>query len=174
MKRVHSLRFDTLETRQLPSTAHLAVAHSAHAARAAAVPLELNGTLTVDNNPALTSITTNVDGSMTTSVPVTGQLGTLGQVHGLWNETVDQFGDYEGPDTLVLHDAKGSFAVAFNNQNAKPEHTEARGAVSYNHAQAVLGGNGAYARAKESGSIELTTNEAQTQVVSVTLQTKNT
>jgi nitrogen fixation-related uncharacterized protein len=174
MKHVHSLRFDTLETRQLLSTAHAAVAHTAHATRAAAVPLVLNGTLTVDNNPALTSITTNVDGSMTTSVPVAGQLGTLGQVHGVWNETVDQFGDYDGPDTLVLRDAKRSFGVAFDNQNGKPSHAKTRGAIVYEHAQTVLGGNGAYARAKESGSIELTTNAARTQVVSLTLLTKIT
>jgi hypothetical protein len=173
MKRVHSLRFETLETRQLLSTAHAAVAHGAHAARAAAVPLVLNGTLTVNNNPALASINTNVDGSMTTSVPVSGQLGTLGQVHGVWNQTVDQFGDYEGPDTLVLRNSKGSFGVAFNDQSAKPTVAKAHGALSYEHAQVVLGGNGAYARATESGSIEATSNAARTEIVSLTLQTKN-
>ena len=48
MKRVQSLRFETLEGRQMLSTAHPA---AAHAARAAAVSLVLNGSLTVDNNP---------------------------------------------------------------------------------------------------------------------------
>jgi len=170
MKHVRSLRFETLETRQLLSRAHVAVAH---AARAAAVSLVLNGTLSVDNNPHATSMTTNVDGSTTTSVRVSGQLGNVGQVRGVWNETVDQFGDYQGPDTLILRDAKGSFDVAFNDQNSKPTHAKARGAVSYEHAQTVPGGNGAYARATESGSIEVTTNAARTQIVSLTLQTQN-
>ena len=87
--------------------------------RPAATPVVLNGTLNVDNNPNATTTTTNDDGSMTTSVPVAGQLGALGQVRGIWNETVDSFGDYEGPDTLILHDAKGAFVVAFNNENAQ-------------------------------------------------------
>lgn len=176
MKRVHSLRFDTLETRQLLSTTHAAVAHGAHGARAAratTVPLVLNGTLTVNNNPALTSITTNVDDSMTTSVQVSGQLGPLGEVHGVWSTSVDEFGDYDGPDTLVLHNSKGSFGVAFNDQNAKPTAAKAHGALSYEHAQVVLGGNGAYARATESGSIEVNTNAARTEIVSLTLMTKS-
>jgi hypothetical protein len=171
MKHVHSLRFETLETRQLLSTAHGAVAH---AARAAAAPLVLNGTLTVDNSPDASSTIMNADGSMTTSVTVAGQLGTLGEVHGIWDETVDAYGDYEGPDELILHDAKGSFAVAFNNENSQPAHAKAHGAISYQHAQLVLGGTGAYAKESESGSIELTTNAARTQIVSLTLQTRNT
>jgi hypothetical protein len=170
MKHVHSLRFETLEARQLLSTAHVAVAH---AARARAAPIVLNGTLAVDNNPDASSTTMNADGSMTTSVPVAGQLGTLGQVHGVWNETVDAYGDYEGPDTILLRDSKGTFAVAFNNENSKPARAKSRGAISYEHSQVVLGGAGAYAGTSESGSIEMTTNPARTQVVSLTLQTRN-
>jgi len=49
-----------------------------------------------------------------------------------------------------------------------------RGAVSYEHPQRIYGGTGAYARASESGSIELTTNAARTEVVSMTLHTQNT
>ena len=49
-----------------------------------------------------------------------------------------------------------------------------RGAVSYEHPQIVLGGDGAYARASESGTIELTTNAARTEIVSMTLHTQNT
>ncbi len=173
MKRVRSLRFDTLESRRLLSTAHLALAH---AARAAAVPLVVTGTLTVDNNPDDISSTTNIDGSTTTSVPVAGQLGALGKVRGVWNESVDEFGDYDGPDTLILHNAKGSFGVAFNDSpTSKPSsHAKTGGAITYEHAQQVLGGNGAYARATESGSIEVTTNAARTKVASLTLQTGNT
>jgi hypothetical protein len=174
MKHVHSLRFETLEGRQLLSTAHVAAAHAAHAARAVAAPPVLNGTLTMDNNPDAISTTTNADGSTTTSVPVAGQLGTLGKVRGIWNETVDEFGDYEEPDELILRDSKGALGVAFNDQNSQPVHAKARGAISYEHSQRVLGGSGAYARATESGSIEVTTNAARTQVVSLTLQTQNT
>jgi len=173
MKHVHSLRFETLEARQLLSRAHVHAA-VAHAARPAATPVVLNGTLTVDNNPNATTTTTNEDGSITTSVPVAGQLGALGQVHGIWDETVDSFGDYEGPDTLTLHDSKGTFAIAFNNENSPRADVKVRGAVSYEHPQIIYGGTGAYARASESGSIELTTNAARTQIVSLTLHTQNT
>ncbi|MGZ3413134.1 MAG: hypothetical protein ACXWNX_04910, partial [Isosphaeraceae bacterium] len=157
MKHVHSLRFETLEARQLLSRAHVHAA-VAHAARPVATPVVLNGTLTVDNNPNATTTTTNEDGSITTSVPVAGQLGALGEVHGIWDETVDSFGDYEGPDTPTLHDSKGTFAIAFNNENSPRADVKVRGAVSYEHPQIIYGGTGAYARASESGSIELTTN----------------
>ncbi len=76
MTHVHSLRFETLEARQLLSMTHVAVAH---AARAAAPPFILNGTLTLDNNPDASSTIRNAEGFMTTSVPVAGQLGTLGR-----------------------------------------------------------------------------------------------
>jgi len=173
MKHVHSLRFEALEARQLLSRAHVHVA-VAHAARPAATPVVLNGTLTVDNNPNATTTTMNEDGSMTTSVPVAGHLGALGQVHGIWDETVDSFGDYEGPDTLTLHDSNGALAVAFNNASSPRADVKMRGAVSYEHPQMVYGGNGAYARASESGTIELTTNAARTEIVSMTLHTQNT
>ena len=47
-------------------------------------------------------------------------------------------------------------------------------AISYKHTQLVLGGDGAYARTSESGTIELTTNAARTEIVSMTLHTRNT
>src|SRR5271166_2434893 len=119
MKRVHSLRFEALEARQLLSRAHVHVA-VARAGRPALTPVVLNGALNVDNNPIATTTTQNEDGSMTTSVPVTGQLGALGDVRGIWNETVDSFGDYEGPDTLTLHTSNGALVVAFNNANSRP------------------------------------------------------
>ena len=173
MKHVHSLRFESLEARQLLSRAHVLVA-VAHAARPPATPVVLNGTLTVDNNPNATTTTTNEDGSMTTSVPVAGQLGALGQIHGIWDETVDSFGDYEGPDTLTLHASNGTFAVAFNNENSPRAGVKVGSAMRYEHPQIVLGGDGAYAQASESGTIELTTNAARTQIVSMTLHTQNT
>jgi len=135
-----------------------------------ASPLALDGTLTVDNKASTTTM--NLDGSTTTLVKVAGQLGTLGEVHGVWTESVDTYGDPTGPDTLQLHDAKGTFIVAFNEQNAGREHRLAGGAVDYAVAQRVYDGTGAYAPASESGSIELTTNSARTVVQSMTLNTQ--
>jgi hypothetical protein len=171
MKFAHSLRFEALEARLLLSRGHhIAVAH---AARPPATRVVINGTLNVDNNANATSTTTNEDGSMTTSVPIAGQLGALGQVHGIWNETVDSFGDYQGPDTLSLHGSKGALVVVFNNANGTAANKKERGAVSYEHPQMVYAGDGAYARASESGTIELTTNAARTKIVSITLHTGN-
>ncbi len=143
-----------------------------HAFRRAANPITLNGTLTVDSNPSQTTSTQNADGSTTTSVPVAGQLPGIGFVHGIWDETFDSFGDYEGPDTLTLRTTKGVFAVAFNNDNTSAK-VKAHGPVSYEHLQIVEGGAGVYARATESGTIELTTNAAQTEVATMTLHTGN-
>jgi len=159
MRHVHSLRFETLEARQLLSETHVAVAHAAPA-------LVLNGTLTVDNNPGAASAIKNGEGWKTTSVPVAGQLGALGQVHGIWDETFDVHGDYVAPDELILRDSKGTFIVAFT----QPPHTKAPGIVSFKRAQVVLGGSGAYAMESERGSVEVTPNAAGTQVVSLTLQ----
>jgi len=170
MKHVHSVRFEALEARQLLSRAHLHAA-IAHAARPALTPVALNGTLSIDNNPNATTTNENEDGSMTTSVPVAGQLSGLGEVHGIWNETVDSFGDYEGPDTLTLHASNGALVVAFNNATSKRADVKVRGEVSYEHPQMVIGGTGAYARPSETGTIELTTNAARTEIVSMTLHT---
>ncbi len=173
MKRVRSLRFEALEARQLLSVAH-AHAAVAHAARPATTPVVLNGTLTVDNNPSATTTTENEDGSMTTSVPVAGQLGALGEIHGIWNESVDSLGNYEGPDTLTLHASNGAVVVAFNDASSKPAGVKVHGAVTYEHPQMALAGSAAYARPTESGTIELTTNAARTQIVSLTLHTQST
>ena len=164
MTHVHSLRFEPLETRQLLSMTHVA---GAHAARNCA-PFVLNGTLAVDNNPEAAYTIRNGKGFMTTSVPVAGQPGALGQVHGILDETVGAHGDHVAPDELILRDSKGSFVVAFT----QPAHTKAPGGVSYERPQVVLGGTGAYAKAAERGSIEVTTNAAGTQVVSLTLLTR--
>jgi hypothetical protein len=171
MKHVHSLRFETLEARQLLSSAPIAVAH---AARAVAAPLVLNGTLTVDNNSSGSTSTVNADGSTTTSVLVAGRLGALGQVRGFWNHTEDAYGNYEGPDTLHLRDSKGTFIVAFDNAGSSGAHAKVGGDISYEHPQQAGSGTGAYARASERGSIEVTSNAARTHVVSLALHTQNT
>jgi hypothetical protein len=170
MSRVHSLRFDSLETRTLLSKAHPAMHHAAPAV--AAAPLVLDGKLTVDANAV--STTMNEDGSTTTSLPVAGRLGSLGVVHGVWNESVDEYGDYIGPDTLRLHTSNGAFVLTFNDQNSGPAHASGHGTVYYEHLQRVYAGTGAYAGDSESGSIKLFTNPSRTSVVSIELSTQST
>ena len=77
-----------------------------------------------------------------------------------------------GPDTLKLHNVKGSFIIAFTANNPGQLHRIAGGAVYYQHPQIVYEGTRAYAHVKERGSIELTTNTARTVVVSMTLSTR--
>jgi hypothetical protein len=165
MPRVHSLDFETLESRRLLSTTHVAMAH---AARGAAPALVLNGTVTVDTNPNASSTIKNGEGEITTSFPVAGQLGKLGPIHGFLDVTVDAHGHYAAPDELIIRDSKGSFIVAFT----PPEHPTA-GVVSYERPQVLLGGTGAYATAAERGTIGVTTNAAQTEVVSLTVLTRS-
>jgi hypothetical protein len=142
-------RFDCLEARKLLTTAQV------HAA-APVTPLSLTGTLDVELGQASTVV--NYDGSETTTVPVEGRLGTLGKITGLWTHSLDQFGDYQGPDTLVLraHNSKGSFTISFDDNNvgttAKPI---GHGESFYQHGQKITGGSGDFARVSEHGSIEL-------------------
>jgi hypothetical protein len=164
MKRVHSLTFESLEGRELLSGAR--AAHAARAHPAAAGPLMLDDTLTVNNKQAITN--TNLDGGDTTSVPVSGQLTGVGAVHGVWYESTDAYGDYMGPDTITLHGSQGSFTIAFNNGSPGPAHKDGT-TVYYQHAQKFDGGSGAYAGATESGSIDLNENARHTAVASITL-----
>ena len=152
--------------------AHAAPVHAHGAPAVVATPLVLSGTLAVDTSAATTS--TNPDGSSTTTVPVAGELATVGEVHGLWSESVDAYGDYMGPDTLGLHTPNGAFVVVFNNSSPGPAHRAANGAVYYEHPQRLFDGVGAYAGASESGTIELFTNHARSSIVSLTLNSQNT
>jgi hypothetical protein len=167
MRPIRRPHFESLEGRQLLSTAHAA----AHAGRAAAVSVAINGTLTIDNNAG--STVENPDGSTTTIVPVAGQLGSFGKVHGLWSETDDAYGDYEGPDTILIHTSEGAFTIAFNNTGTKPSSSKPHGPLTYVHAQLIGDGTGAFARASESGAIEVTTNAARTEFASFSLVTQN-
>ena len=167
MNHVHSLRFEALEARELLSGAHAARAHARSAAVGA--PLVLEGTLTANNRAASTNM--NMDGGYTTSVPVSGQLSGVGQVHGLWYESTDEYGDYLGPDTVTLNGSQGSFTIAFSNATSGPAHKNGR-TVFYQHAQRLDGGSGAYAGATEKGSIDLNMNPKHTTVVSMTLNSQ--
>ena len=166
MKRSRSLRFEALEARQLLSQGHVAVAH---AAAVLAGPIVLTGTLSVDNNPQAITSTTNPDGSTTTSVPVTGNLGTLGRFRGVWDESTDAYGNYQGPDTIQLHNAQGAIVVAFNDQYFLHAPIRVKGGISYLHNQKVLGGTKAYAGATETGTITVTTNRTGSDIMSIAL-----
>ncbi len=168
MRRSHDLCFEFLETRALLSASHRAAVKSEPATPS--VPLVLDGTLSVNNSSPTT--TENDDGSTTTSVPVSGRLGSLGQVRGYWNESEDQYGDYLGPDILRLHTAKGTILVAFNNATPGPAQHQGKGIVFYEHAQRVYSPTGAYSGDTESGTIDLVMNRSQTLVASLRIQTK--
>jgi hypothetical protein len=174
MSRVHCLRFDALEARELLSTAHHAAAHAAKAhARPAAVagPLALDGTLTVNNRATVENM--DAEDDTITTVPVSGQLGAMGQVSGLWYESVDAYGDYLGPDTITLHGAQGSVTVAFNNGSPGPAHRTGPHAVYYQHPLQIEGGTGAYAGETGRGTIDLNMNAAHTAVQSITLNAQS-
>jgi hypothetical protein len=174
MSRVHSLHFEALESRELLSTAHPAAAHAAKAhtkAAVATVPLVLNGTINVNNGEALSD--ENMDGGYTTTVPVSGQLGALGQVTGMWYESSDEYGDYLGPDTITLHTSQGAFTIAFNNGSSGPAHRTGPHSVYYQHKLQIEGGTGAYSGDTGSGTIDLNMNAAHTLVQSITLDAQS-
>jgi hypothetical protein len=169
MRRVRSLSFEPLEERKLLSRAHVAV-HSKPAV--ATTALVFNGTLRVDNNAA--TMSEDDEGDTTTSTPVSGQLGPLGQVRGIWNTSDDEYGDYLGPDTLQLRTAKGTFVVAFSEQNTDSASHLHGGATDTVDPQLGSVGTGAYAHERESGTIGLTSNSARNEIVSLTLTTTGT
>lgn len=169
MSRVHTLRFDVLESRKLLAAAR-AAAHPAPAK--VAVPVVLNGTLAVNNKAS--STTGNADGSYTISIPVSGALGGLGAVRGVWSETVDMFGDTTGLDVIRLRNAQGTILIGFDNQAPGKPRPAGRGTVFIEDAQRIYSGTGPYAHASETGSIEVTSNAAQTVVQGLTLHTKGT
>jgi hypothetical protein len=137
-----------------------------------ATPLVLDGTLMVNNSPAYATTTSNQDGGSSTSLPVAGRFSGLGSVRGYWTETTDQFDDIEGLDTLRLRDSKGTFIIAFNNETPGQKHFGPHGSMSYEHAQRFYLGTGAYKNSSESGTLDLTTNPTQTEVVSISVKSK--
>jgi hypothetical protein len=167
MRRGRPLCVESLEERKLLSGSHVA----AHARPAVATtPLVISGTLKVDNGAA--TMTEDDSGDILIATPVSGQLGSLGEVHGTWNTSADEFGDYLGPDTLQLRTSKGSIVVQFNEQDVDSVHHVAKGPSETIDPQLASNGTRAYARTRESGTIELTTNPARTDVVSLTLTTQ--
>jgi hypothetical protein len=168
--RAHAFSFDALEDRKLMTAAHR-VAKPHTTPMIIGTPLVLNGTLAVDNN--LASSMNNPDGSTTTSTPVAGNLSSLGKVEGVWNSTVDEFGDIDGPNVLRLANAKGSVIITFNTANAAKAHSAGHGSVYYARAQKLYTGTGAYAGATESGMLDMTSNDSKSEIESLTLKSAN-
>ncbi len=166
-----TLHVEALEARKLLSNGSIVAAHINTETAAAKPPLLLNGTLAVDSKAA--STTTNMDGSTATAVPVVGQLGTLGQVHGYWAEGTNAFGNSTGVETLMLHAPNGNLLIGFNTQNSGRGRRLGHGNVAFPHAQKLYSGTGTYANATESGTVEVITN-ARTHVQSLELSTKPT
>ena len=170
MRQVHSLRFDTLEAKMLLSKASVPAVHTTPAVIAG--PITLDGMLAVDNNQAVQ--TTNPDGSTTTTTPVAGKLGTLGRVRGVWNETVDEFGDVEGTDAVRLRLPKGMVVVEFDNADPGPAVRAGHGVVYDVESQRIGAASGAYAHSTENGSIDLYPNSGRSEIVELGLHTKAT
>lgn len=170
MKRARPLCIESLESRQLLSTGRFAVGL---AAPAALDPLVLDGSLRVDYSLQRSSLVKNFDGSLTRTVPVAGRLGAMGRVRGIWSESVDSYGNYDGPDTLVVGNSKGTVIVSFFNQNPAWAGTKRRRPTSFVHTQQVLMGSRAYEGATEIGTIVLTTRAEQTRPYSLTLHTSH-
>ncbi len=170
MTRKHSLEFEPLEARKLLAHAH---AHHAvvHATAVAAAPLVIDGTLSVNNRSAV--MTTNPDGSSTSETPVSGVLGSMGKFQGTWYESVDAYGSYQGPDTIQLHNSKGAILIAFNDQNPVKAGSSSQSALARVYSQKVLGGAGAYAKATETGTVEVVLNPAKTGVKTMELQSQS-
>lgn len=171
MKHTRSIGFEALEGRMLLSTAHVA-RDRAPRRETVAVPLVLTGTLAVDSTAATTA--TDDMGDSINETPVAGNLGTLGKVRGTWYETFDQYGDYMGPDTIQLRNAKGTVVVAFNDQDATSAHGTKHGAESYVYPQRGLAGGGAIGRGEETGTVELNTNPGRTSIQTMVITTEKT
>ena len=178
MRSHRSLRFDGLEARQL-------LAHAGPTATAAgrvhamveAMPIALDGGLTVNQKGADASI--DDTGEYTVMMPVRGTFDGVGPVQGFWVETQDSTGNLDGPDSLQLHNAHGSFAVTFINPLATTGSAPtARGKAAHVRAapvtmapQHVQGGTKAYAHATEAGTITLVTDARGKNVIGFALTT---
>ena len=91
----------------------------------------------------------------------------------MWNQTVDEFGDVDGPNVLRLAAPSGSVVITFNTTNSVKAHPRAHGTFYYPHAQRLYAGTGAYTGTTESGMIDLTTNHARNEVTSLMLTSAN-
>jgi hypothetical protein len=166
MKPSRSFGFETLESRMLLSSGQVTAARrAARADRAAASAVVLSGTLTVISKNAI--METDDDDDSINETPVSGTLGALGAVHGVWTESYDEYGDYLPPDTIALHNSKGTIVLAFNDQNMLHSGADKKGPETFEYAEHVQSGTGAYAHASETGSLVLTTNTTRTDIATM-------
>jgi hypothetical protein len=175
MRHVRPLGFDDLESRKLLTKLHHAAVHAdpAPASRPAevAAPLVLDGTLVVNSKAA--QVLTDDLGDQTTASPVSGVLGGLGRVRGTWDESVDQYGEYLDPDTIQLQNSRGSFVLAFDATTTGQGQQTAQGMVYNGAPQQLEDGTGAYAKASESGFIQMNAKPRGTVVASLTVSSNN-
>jgi hypothetical protein len=168
MSQKRSFSFDALEDRKL-----LTAARARHLPTTPIHPtpaiVVLDGMLVVDNKTATTIV--NPNGTQITSTPVVGKVGTLGTVRGVWNETVNAYGNTTGLDTLRLRDSSGTLLLAFNNQNPGSQHKTGRTSY-YEDGQTLADATGAYKGTNESGTIQLITNSTVTLVDGLRLHTR--
>jgi hypothetical protein len=171
MRHVRPLGFDDLEARKLLTKVHHAAVHAdpvpASPPAQVAAPLVLDGTLAANNKAA--QVITDDYGDQTTATPVSGVLGGLGVVRGTWDESADQYGNYLDPDTIQLHNSKGSFVLAFDATTTGQGQQTAQGIVYDGATQQLEDGTGAYARASESGFIQMNLKPRGSVVESLTV-----
>lgn len=170
MRHARPLAIEGLESRMLLTGRARHVAARA-AAAAVEAPITLDGTLSVNQKAATSSM--DGQGDTTMSIPVSGTLAGLGKVRGYWDRSLDPFGDYSGPDTIQLRTSQGAIEVAFNDGDPGNAHRTATGLAFHPLPQHVLGGTGSYAKAVEIGTIVLSSKNAKTGVTRMMLNSTN-
>ena len=176
MRNVRSLGFDSLEGRKLLTAAHHAAHHAAvHAAAVAPLALTIDGTLNLDQNPNDQSQSTDVDGDTTTSTAVAGVLGTLGKVRGYWNTERRRVRRLHG----ARHDPASQRQGSDRDRIQQRDHGQSPEDRDWGHLLPAspaffLAGSGVYAKATESGTINVNSNKARTGIASLTLNTTST
>jgi hypothetical protein len=173
MRHARPLGFDDLEARKLLTKVHHAAVQAepkpASAPSEVAVPLTLEGTLSADTKAS--KIITDDFGNQTTATPVSGVLTGVGQVRGTWDESADSAEQYLGPDSIQLHNSKGSFVLGFYATALGESEQTAQGTVYPGASVQIADGTGAYANATVSGFVQEATNARETVVRGLTLST---
>jgi hypothetical protein len=178
MRHVRSLGFDDLESRKLMTKVHPAAAHIDPFPPASSTPptaaevaapqtLTLQGTLTANTKAA--RIITDDFGDQTTATPVSGVLAGIGLVHGTWDESADEAQQYLGPDSIQLHNSKGSFVIGFDATSLGQSVQTSQGTVYPGAGLQLDNGTGIYANATASGYVQEVTNARQTVIEGLTL-----
>lgn len=136
-----------------------------------ATPLALQGTLIVHTRAS--KIVYDAYGDQVTATPVSGYLSGVGHVRGTWDESVDGNGKYLGPDSIQLHNSKGSFVLGFDATTLSRTEQTAQGTIYPGATLLLDNGTGAYDGASTSGFLQENTNARHTVVTSLTLTGPN-